>query len=204
MSASASPVCPVEKGADELSIMRPLAFEKVECNCTSFPNVESLIIPAKFADRDIAEMMAVIDIESNKEDSYGAQEDERYELDEDKHNDEQDEDMEKIIESEEYTEVMKMKGRRYHEHFQSYLKVCKEMLVKNEQPEVRFFPEPTNRRDENAIVLQAKVALLANDEAHWGAIGYVPGPKVPKVTLALRNNELKVLSLKKSFFLPVR
>lgn len=77
-----------------------------------------MIIPAKFADRDIAEMMADIDVESNKEDSYGAQEDERYELDEDKHNDEQDEDMEKIIESEEYTEVMKMKGRRYHEHFQ--------------------------------------------------------------------------------------
>ena len=34
-----------------------------------------------------------------------------------------------------------------------------------------------------------------HDEAHWVAIGYVPGPKVPKVTLALRNNELKVLSL---------
>ena len=162
-----------------------------------------MIIPAKFADRDIAEMMADIDIESNKEDSYGAQEDERYELDEDKHNDEQDEDMEKIIESEEYTEVMKMKGRRYHEHFQSYLKVCKEMLVKNKQPEVRFFPEPANRRGEIAVVLQAKVALLTNDEAHWGAIGYVPGPKVPKVTLALRNNELKVLSLKKRL-LPVR
>ena len=118
MSASASPVCPVEKSANELSIMRLVASEKVECNCTSFPNVESLIIPAKFADQDIAEMMADIDVESNKEDSYGAQEDERYELDEDKHNDEQDEDMEKIIESEEYTEVMKMKGRRYHEHFQ--------------------------------------------------------------------------------------
>ena len=65
-----------------------------------------MIIPAKFADRDIAEMIADIDIVSNKEDSYSAQEDERYELDEDKQNDEQDEDMEKIIESEEYTEVM--------------------------------------------------------------------------------------------------
>ena len=200
MSASASPVCPVEKAADELSIMRLLAFEKVECNCTSFPNVESVIIPAKFADRDIAEMMADIDIQSNKEDSDGAQEDEQYKVDEDKHSDEQDEDMEKSIESEEYTEVMKMKGRSYHEHFQSYLKVCKETPVKNEQPEVRFFSEPANRRDENAIVLQAKVALHTNDEAHWGAIGYVPGPKVPKVTLALRNNELKKLSLKKTFF----
>ena len=29
--------------------------------------------------------------------------------------------MEKIIESEEYTEVTKTKGRSYHEHFQSYL-----------------------------------------------------------------------------------
>ena len=67
--------------------------------------------------------------------------------------------MEKIIESEEYTEVTKIKGRSYHEHFQSYLKVCKEMLVKNEQPEVRFFPEPANKRDENATVPQAKVAL---------------------------------------------
>ena len=111
--------------------------------------------------------------------------------------------MEKIIESEEYPEVTKIKGRSYHEHFQSYLKVCKEMLVKNEQPEVRFFPEPANKRDQNAIVAQAKVALHTNDEVHWGAIGYVPGSKVPKVTLALRNNELKVLSLKKRF-LPVR
>ena len=111
--------------------------------------------------------------------------------------------MEKIIESEEYPEVTKIKGRSYHEHFQSYLKVCKEMLVKNEQPEVRFFPEPANKRDENAIVPQAKVALHTNDEVHWEAIGYVPGSKVPKVTLALRNNELKVLSLKKRF-LPVR
>ena len=108
--------------------------------------------------------------------------------------------MEKIIESEEYTEVTKIKGRSYHEHFQSYLKVCKEMLVKNEQPEVRFFPEPANKRDENATVPQAKVPLHTNDEVRWGAIGYVPGSKVPKVTLALRNNELKVLSPKKTFF----
>lgn len=72
--------------------------------------------------------------------------------------------------------------------------------MKNKQPEVRFFPEPANRRGENAIGLKAKAALLTNDEAHWGAIGYVPGPKVPKVTLALRNNELKVLSLKKTSF----
>ena len=75
-----------------------------------------------------------------------------------------------------------------------------EMLVKNEQPEVRFLPEPANKRDENAIVPQAKVALHTNDEVHWGAIGYVPGSKVPKVTLALRNNELKVLSLKNVFY----
>ena len=180
MSASASPVCPVEKAADELSITRLLAYEKVECNCTSFPNVESVIIPAKFADRDLAEMMADIDIESNKEDSYGAQKDEQYELGEDKH-DEQDEDMEKIIEREEYTEVMKMKGRSYHEHFQSYLKVRKEMLVKNEQPEVRFFPEPANRRDENAIVLQAKVALHTNDEAHWGQLDTFLDLRCPKL-----------------------
>ena len=64
-------------------------------------------------------MMADIDIESNKEDSYGAQEDERYELDEDKHNDEQDEDMEKIIESEEYTKVTKIKGRTFSILFES-------------------------------------------------------------------------------------
>lgn len=161
--------------------MRLLAFEKVECNCTSFPNVESVIIPAKFADRDIAEMIADIDIQSNKEDSDGTQEDEQYKLEEDKHNDEQDEDMEKIIEREEYTEVMKMKGRSYHEHFQSYLKVCKEMLVKNEQPEVRFFPEPGNRRDENAIVLQAKVALTQMTKHIGGQLDTFLDLRCPKL-----------------------
>ena len=44
-------------------------------------------------------------------------------------------------------------------------------------------PEPVNKRDENAIVVKALLRV-------WIPTGYIPAPKVPKVTDAMRKNEI--------------
>lgn len=56
-------------------------------------------------------------------------------------------------------------------------------------PSIRLHREPTNIRDENAIVVQV---LL--DE--WHPIGYIPGKKVPKVTTAMNSDKITDVTLK--------
>ena len=71
--------------------------------------------------------------------------------------------------------------------------------MKREAVTVRLHFKPTNRRDENAIVVQVNLAQLGSEEL-WKPIGYIPGPKVPKVTNALRNNEVKLVTVKNVFY----
>ena len=90
------------------------------------------------------------------------------------------------------TGVMSMRGSRCHDHLQNSLR--KELLLQNNESDVRFSFELSNKRDINAILLQSKL------NGKWCFIGYVPDPKVPKVRRALKNGELKMATLKNVFF----
>ena len=70
-------------------------------------------------------------------------------------------------------------------------------MVQKETLAVRLHFEPANVRDKNAVVVQVK---LTYGEEGWQPIGYVPAPKVPKVTIALRNQEVKLVPLKNVFY----
>lgn len=56
-------------------------------------------------------------------------------------------------------------------------------MLNNHAPELSLSPEPVNKRDENAIVVKALLGV-------WTPIGYIPAHKVPKVTDAMRKNEI--------------
>ena len=58
------------------------------------------------------------------------------------------------------------------------------MIVKKQNPSLRCILEPTNKRDENAVVGQAFL------EGTWNPLGYIPGKKVPKVNIAITKREL--------------
>ena len=67
-------------------------------------------------------------------------------------------------EEELFTEFMQLKGSSYHDSFQTSLKKCKERLLEKEKVDFRLQFEPTNVRDENAIVVQAS---LSTGEGGW-------------------------------------
>ena len=72
-----------------------------------------------------------------------------------------------------FTETFTLKGSGFHDHFQ----------YEKESIRVKLIFEPVNRRDENAIHVQAQFDT-------WQPIGYIPGIKVPKVTEAIRSKEI--------------
>lgn len=88
-----------------------------------------------------------------------------------------------------FTESFALKGSSFHEHFQWTLKLCKEQLINKKTLAVKLRFEPVNRKDENAIL------VLASPGYSWEPIGYIPGIKVPKVTLAVRNNEITKMTV---------
>ena len=67
---------------------------------------------------------------------------------------------------------------------------CRDKLCSKEEIELRALPEPDNVRDKNALIIQAKV----NDQ--WDRIGYIPKEQVRKFTVAIRNNEVKIIKFK--------
>ena len=56
-------------------------------------------------------------------------------------------------------------------------------------PLIRLHRVPTNIRDENAIVVE-----VLFDE--WHPIGYIPGKKVPNVTMAMNSDKITEVKLK--------
>lgn len=81
-------------------------------------------------------------------------------------------------------ESFELKGISYHIEFQDTIRRCRANLNQNEPVVTRIDMEPDNGLDKNAIVVQVF------KQGHWKTIGYVPGPKVPKVFTASHKNEL--------------
>ena len=73
-----------------------------------------------------------------------------------------------------YSETFSLKGSTFHLAFQNVLGDCKRAMLNEpgHSIELRFFEEPINVNDENAIVVQAKTGDC------FSSIGYVPGRKV--------------------------
>lgn len=98
-----------------------------------------------------------------------------------------------------FTETFTLKGSSFHEHFQDGLKRSREVLNKKEDLPVKLTFEPVNRRDENAILVQARIEP-------WKPIGYIPGIKVPKVTQAILKKEITknvVSNVKYQYVFPI-
>ena len=91
---------------------------------------------------------------------------------------------------------MQLKGSSYHDSFQTSLKKCKERLLEK-KIYLRLQFEPINVRDENAIVVQAS---LCTGEGDWQSTGYIPAVKVPKVTIAMRKREVRLVTVKTVFY----
>ena len=98
-----------------------------------------------------------------------------------------------------FSETTNLKGNSYHSSFQSHLRQCKGVLMKKETMTVRLLFEPTNKRDESAIVVQVKLHQSRSEDL-WKPIGYIPGPKVPKVTTALQKNEVQLVTVTRVFY----
>ena len=98
-----------------------------------------------------------------------------------------------------FTETFTLKGSSFHDHFQCALRLCRESLKKKESIRVKLIFEPVNRRDENAITVQAQCDT-------WQPIGYIPGIKVPKVTEAIRKKEITkivITNVKYQYIFPI-
>lgn len=92
-----------------------------------------------------------------------------------------------------FAEKIKLKGCSFHDNFQKAHKKCQRKLAAREELELRLFFEPVNLRDDNAIVVQAKL------EETWQSLGYVPSKKVPKVTVAFQSNIIHSVNLVKVY-----
>lgn len=98
-----------------------------------------------------------------------------------------------------FTETFTLKGSSFHDHYQRALRLCRESLKKKESIPVKLIFEPVNRRDENAITVQARFDT-------WEPIGYIPGIKVPKVTEAIRKKEITkivITNVKYQYIFPI-
>ena len=189
MTAAAYAVRPEEKPTDGLVIMPRLVFGQVNCNCTKFPHLGDVIVSARDVTETVSQSLQNLDFDSE---SSG-------EEDLSRSKEPKDSDETNAGNVELFTETMNLKGSSYHSSFQSHLRQCKEVLMKKEAVTVRLHFEPTKRRDENAIVVQVKSAQSGSEE-EWNPIGYIPGPKVPKVTTALQNNEVQLVTVKNVFY----
>ena len=88
-----------------------------------------------------------------------------------------------------YAEKIKLKGCSFHEQFQLALKNCQRLIAMHEDIELKLSFESVNMRDDNAIVAHAKLDDI------WQSLGYVPAPKVPKVTVAMQKHHIQSVRL---------
>ena len=173
MTAAACAVRPKEKPTDDWVIMPRLVFGKVNnCNCTNFPHLGDIIVSSRDDTESVSQYLQNLDLgsESNGEEEVSESEEQELSSEDSYDNDAGNVEL--------FTETMNLKGSSYHSSFQSHLRQCKEALMKKEAVTVRLHFEPTNRHDENAIVVQVNLAQLGSEEV-WKPIGYIRSPKVP-------------------------
>ena len=195
LSTTATPLAPQypPDGADENRNVCPiLDITKPNCNCSNFPLTGKVLID--LADFAVPETQTTANQSLNSNDDLEGQFDQVLDLDvgdtDESGAEYEPSDEEPLTEErqdnddvEQFAEVILMKGTTFHSHFQEALHACKQLMLDEHAPELSLSPEPVNKRDENAIVVKALLGV-------WKPIGYIPAPKVPKVTDAMRKNEI--------------
>ena len=200
------PKAPNTNTPDKMPSMPLLNLSSVDCNCSNFPRKGNVLVVSEDegATKGIENLSLCEDrlpVESSEEDQKESDEEEDMENDE-----EFDFDEDVVVNSDEakeylpsesgpsakdvslFSETFTLKGRSFHEHFQDGLKLCKAALMRKETVSLKLVYEPINRRDENAILVHARCDS-------WRPIGYIPGIKVPKVTVAIEANEITKIAL---------
>lgn len=175
-----------------MSAIARLAFDRLLCNCTNFPIVGNVMITPSGG--LIAREMQNLDIIALVDEYVDLDDEEKEESGDgnDNNGDETKTEMEQL-----YTQLIQLKGSSFHATFQNNLKQYKERLIEKQSVNVRLHFKPANVRDKNAIVVH--VNLSTGDEG-WQPIGYIPTVKVPKMTVALRKREFKLVTLRSVFY----
>lgn len=86
-----------------------------------------------------------------------------------------------------FSDSFKLKGISFHVEFQDTINRCRADLANNQTLGVRLRHEPDNGQDKNAIVTEAF------KQGHWKPIGYIPGPRVPKMHAAMYHGEITAM-----------
>ena len=154
----------------------------IDCNCSRFPNVANIAVGNGLGFPASESQSVPSDSGSDSCDSYSC-EDNLSEI----------EDYTSapgVTEETCFTEYFKLKGCTYHDHFQNTLRKCKRLLLDKQEVLVQLVIEPTNKEDENAIIVQAEL------ENMWNPVGYIPSAKVKKAMDALDKQEIKTIKFK--------
>ncbi|XP_035667161.1 uncharacterized protein LOC118409893 [Branchiostoma floridae] len=104
---------------------------------------------------------------------------------------EEDEDTDNHAASRMSGQIFSVVGSTWHTSCQAVLDKCEKLRREGEDVKVQLAFEPTNIKDRNAIVFEMFI------ENTWQIVGYCPGPKVPKVTRAMRNGTITEIVMHK-------
>jgi len=122
----------------------------IDCNCSRFPNVANVAVGNGSGFPATDSQYLPSDSGSNTcDNSSSSSEHNLSEIEED--------DTSAVTEETCYTEYFKLKGSTYHDHFQNTLRKCKRLLLDQQEVLVQLVMEPTNKEDENAIIVQAEL-----------------------------------------------
>lgn len=217
LTASQSVVKPqTSESVERLPIMPLLDLSKVMCNCRNVSRHRKVLLescPAVSAASDLRKLtISEVPVEMDEEADEDAVDDESSE-EAAEDDDEEFGDLPQVSDREQeaveftsgdktdcvstetlFTESFKLKGSSFHEHFQRCLRSCKEKLKNKISVPLKLRFEPTNRRDENAIL------VLAYPVNSWEPMGYIPGMKLAKVFQSVRNDEIPIIKITSVFY----
>ena len=125
-----------------------LDITRVDCNCNSYPNVSNVAVRTSV-------VFAASHIRFHSGESRCDSDSNISELD--LSEPEPDHPSTADVEETHYAEYFKLKGSTYHEHFQKALKQSKRSLLNKQEVPIQLDIELANAKDENAIVVQAKL-----------------------------------------------
>ena len=156
-----------------------LDWTKCNCNCSSFPALGNVFLDSQ---TPIKKDNEISDSDEYEEDDVPTFYDNEFACNNEDSQEESDDTL--------YSEYVALHGSSFHEDCRAALKKCRELLRAKRTVELRVCPELENMRDCNALIIQAKV------DEQWDRIGYIPNVKVPKFTVAIRQNKLKEIRFK--------
>ena len=173
---------PCDDYEDENSIpeMPWLDIAVADCNCSRYPELSDVAVRPG------------ANIESSRTRSSDSDSDDssEYEQEPEEENTPSQTSSTEVEEETLYTEYFKLKGSTYHEHFQTALRHCKTLTRNKTEIQLKLAIEPTNKEDENAIIVQAEL------DGMWKPVGYIPGVKVQKAMDAITKEEVRTVKFK--------